>query len=78
MPKISFDVYDVGSIVFCTTKNKLYRGIVRRYTMYDPGLLKYVIEIMLDGEAVQVKDVPEDCVYESKEAYIEYLNKLEI
>jgi hypothetical protein len=78
MSKISFEVYDVGSIVFCTTRNSLYRGVVRKYTMYDPGVIKYLIEIMIDGAVGIEKDVPEDCIYESKEQYIDYLSKLEI
>ena len=78
MSKISFEVYDVGSIVFVTTKNSLYRGIVRKYTMYTPGVVKYVIEIRINGEPAFVNDVTENYLYETKEQYIEYLTKLEI
>ena len=78
MAKLQLDIYDKGTVVYCLAKNQLFKGIIASYKLYAPGCLKYSIKVIYPGDEVIIDDVPSTYVYESKQAYVDYIIMLDI
>jgi hypothetical protein len=74
MAKKLIEVFDIDTEVVFLLHNKLCKGKIIDFRFYSSNILKYDIEF----EGVIKKDIFSIDIFESKEAYINYINKLEI
>jgi len=76
MTKKVIEVFEERTPIVFIHKNRLLKGIIGGFNIYDSKVLKYKICCpKLDED---FKDISSDDIFENKEAYIDYIKKLEL
>jgi hypothetical protein len=80
MVKKFIEVFDVGTKIVFLHENALLKGQINNFKLYNSTTLNYDIMYLPALSAIEViaKNIDSSCVFESKEAYIEYIKKLEV